>query len=202
MELLKQLITSNIATAGYPAIIALMGLESANIPVPSELVMPFAGFLVAQGHLNIHLVALAGAVGCLIGSVLSYLLGKHLGRAFIEQHGHRVMISQKQLELADKWMQSYGNATAFFSRLLPVVRTFISLPMGVARAPFLPFIVLTFIGSWIWSYVLAYVGFVLGDHWEALAPIWHRFDIVIVAVILVTVIGGAYHHMRPSKKGS
>ena len=199
MEPVKHFITSHIEQAGYPTIVILMALESANIPIPSEIILPFAGFLVSRGDLNFHAVAFAGAIGCVLGSVPSYLLGKHLGRGYLERFGSRVMISHKQLELADHWMAKYGNATAFFSRLLPVVRTFISLPMGVTNAPIRPFIILTFLGSWIWSYFLTYVGLKLGDHWEQLGPIWHKFDAVIIAILIVGTLGSAWHHIKSAK---
>ena len=199
IDFLKQLITEHIDGAGYPAVLILMALESANIPIPSEIILPFAGFLVSRGDLNFHLVAIIGALGCVLGSVPSYLLGRSLGRTYLDRYGYRLMISQKQLVLVDGWMQKYGNATAFFSRLLPVVRTFISLPMGVAKAPFIPFVLLTFLGSWIWSYILTYIGVTLGKNWETLGPIWHRFDAVIIILILFVVGGSIWHHLRLAK---
>ena len=202
IDFLKNLITENIAHVGYPAVLVLMALESANIPIPSELILPFAGILVSRGELNVHVVAVIGALGCVLGSVPSYLLGRRLGRTYLDRYGYRFLISQKQLTLVDEWMQQYGSATAFFSRLLPVVRTFISLPMGVAKAPMIPFVLLTFLGSWIWSYILTLIGVTLGKNWETLGPIWHRFDAVIIILILLVVGGSIGHHLRAARPTS
>ena len=199
-HLLGAWIIQHIEIFGYGGVVFLMALESANIPIPSEIVLPFAGFLVAQGKLNFHLAALAGAVGCMLGSVVSYGIGRSVGRTFIERYGSRVWIGSKELALGDRWMGRYGNATSFVSRLLPVVRTFISLLLGVARVPFWPFVLLTFLGSWIWSYVLVYVGVSLGDHWEILEPYWQKFDLVIVGAGVIVVGGYIWHHTRGSTK--
>jgi membrane protein DedA with SNARE-associated domain len=192
-------VTDSIAAAGYSAIVFLMGLESANIPIPSEIVMPFGGFLAARGELNIHLVALAGAVGCLWGSLASYWLGARFGRPLIERYGRYLMISPREVEFGDRLFAKYGQAVSFVARLLPVVRTFISLIAGIWRVRLGPFIFYTFIGSWIWSYVLAYVGFKLGENWETLRPLWHKFDAVIIGVGLVVVGLYVLHHVRAGR---
>lgn len=196
LEILSEWITQNISSFGYAAVILLMALESCNIPIPSEVVLPFAGFLAAQGKLNFHLAALAGAIGCLFGSIPSYFLGSKLGRLFLEKYGKWFFISHKQLALGDKWMAKYGNLTSFFSRLLPVVRTFISFIAGIWKAPFLMFCLLTFLGSWIWSYFLVYVGFKLGENWTVLRPLWEKFDIAIVAAAGAGFAFYLYHHLR------
>lgn len=193
-------ITQNITVFGYGAVILLMAIESANIPVPSEIVLPFAGFLVSQGQANFHLMALAGAIGCLIGSIISYAIGRKLGRLFLEKYGKWLLIGPRQIASGDSWMKKYGNLTSFISRLLPVVRTFISLIIGVWKAPFAPFAILTFIGSWIWSYLLVYVGFKLGENWAALRPIWEKFDIAIVAVTVTGFVYYLYHHWKSLKQ--
>lgn len=193
-------VTENITTFGYSAVVLLMALESANIPIPSEVILPFAGFLVFRGQFNFHLMALAGAAGCLLGSVISYFIGKKLGRFILLKYGKWLLISKKQVELGDAWMKKYGNLTSFFSRLLPVVRTFISFVIGIWKAPFAPFAVLTFLGSWIWSYVLVYVGYKLGENWGVLRPIWEKFDIAIVVVIVAFIAVYIYHHWREAAK--
>lgn len=195
-DALSNWITSNIQAFGVFAVVFLMGLESANIPIPSEIVLPFAGFLAAQGKMNFHLAALAGGIGCLWGSLLSYWLGRHFGRPFLEKHGRWFFIGPKQLQQGDRLFFRYGNAVSFFSRLLPVVRTFISFIAGIWKIPVWSFAVLTFIGSWVWSYLLVYVGYVLGDHWETLRPLWHKFDAVIISGGAVLVIAYAWHHWR------
>jgi membrane protein DedA with SNARE-associated domain len=195
-------VTEAIAAFGYGALVFLMGLESANIPIPSEIVMPFGGFLAARGDLNIHLVALAGGVGCLWGSVLSYWLGRRFGRPLVERYGRYLMIGPDQLALGDKLFCRYGQRVSFVSRLLPVVRTFISLVAGIWRVKFWPFVALTFIGSWLWSYLLAYVGFKLGENWETLRPLWHKFDAVIIGAGLMIVIWYVWHHIQAGRKRS
>ncbi len=196
LEQLTRAIVDNIAAFGYAAVVVLMGIESANIPVPSEIVLPFAGFLVAQGRLNFHGAALAGAFGCLWGSLLSYWIGRRFGRPFLQKHGRRFLIGPRQIAQGDRMFAAYGNAAAFVSRLLPVVRTFISLVAGIWKVRLLPFAVLTFLGSLIWSYLLVYVGFVLGDHWETLRPLWHKFDAAIVVAAAAAVGLGVWHHWR------
>jgi membrane protein DedA with SNARE-associated domain len=199
-QALGQWIISNIAAFGYAGVVLLMALESANIPLPSEITLPFAGFLVSQGKLDFHLAALAGAVGCLVGSIPSYWLGRAFGRPFVERYGKWIFLGQHQLKLGDTWMTKYGDSTAFFSRLLPVVRTFISFVAGIWRAPFLTFCVLTFAGSWIWSYFLVYVGMKLGEHWEELHPYWQKGEVAIVGLILAVVVGYAWFHWKQAGK--
>lgn len=200
LQALTNGLTAMIAGSGYGAIILLMGLESANVPIPSEIIMPFGGFLAAQGRLDLHLAALAGAFGCLWGSLLSYWLGARFGRPFLEKHGRWLLISPKQLALGDRLFTKYGPAVSFFSRLLPVVRTFISFVAGIWKVRLGPFAALTFLGSWIWSYVLAYVGFKLGEHWEVLRPLWHKFDAVIISAGVVLVCGYLVHHFLEARK--
>ena len=200
LETLSLWLTSNIAAWGYLAVIVLMGLESANIPIPSEVVMPFAGFLVAQGRMDFHLAALAGGFGCLWGSLLSYWLGRRYGRPFVERYGRWFLIGPTHLAHGDQLFARFGNATSFLARLLPVVRTFISLIAGIWRVPLLPFSVLTFLGSWIWSYLLVYLGLQLGDRWESLRPLWHKFDIAIVVLAAVGFLAYLWHHWKEAHR--
>lgn len=198
--MLTDFLTADIAASGYSAVIVLMGLESANIPIPSEVVLPFAGFLAAQGKMDFHLAALSGALGCLWGSLFSYWLGRRFGRPFVEKHGEWLMIGPKQLKHGDAIFAKYGQGAAFLARLLPVVRTFISFIAGLWKVPVFLFAVLSFIGSWMWSYLLVYIGWKLGEHWEALRPLWHRFDVFIVAAAAVVIFGYAIHHVRNGRK--
>lgn len=199
LQTLTHWITANISAFGYSAVVLLMALESANIPIPSEIILPFGGFLVAQGRANFHLMAAAGAVGCLLGSIISYFIGRKLGRPFLEKYGRWLLIGPKQLAHGDAWMMKYGNLTSFLSRLLPVVRTFISLIIGVWKAPFATFALLTFVGSWIWSYVLVYVGFKLGENWAVLRPIWEKFDIAIVVFVLAGLFAYVFLHWKSAR---
>ena len=161
------LITATISAMGYPGIVLLMAIESACIPLPSEIIMPFAGYLVFTGRFNLVLVATAGAIGCNLGSAVAYEVGDYGGRPFVERWGAYVLISRRDLERADRFFARCGDSPCFVARLLPVVRTFIALPAGIARMPQLRFHVYTFLGSWPWCFVLAYVGYVLGERWDS-----------------------------------
>lgn len=179
-----------ISAMGPLGISLLMAIESCNIPLPSEAVLPFAGYLVSKGAMNFHLAAFAGAFGCVIGSIPSYYIGFFGGRKFVEKYGKYFLVSKKDLDEADKWVDKYGDWAFFLCRMLPVVRTFISLPAGILKARKRIFFSLTFLGSLIWSYVLVYVGLKLGEHLDKLKAIWHKFDAVIIIVILI--LGGIY----------
>ncbi len=194
-------IINNISAFGYTGIVVLMALESANIPIPSEVTLPFAGYLVSQGQLNFHVAALAGAFGCLAGSIPSYWLGRKLGRPFLDRYGKWFFLSHREIALGDRWMRKYGDSTAFFSRLLPIVRTFISFIAGVWEAPFWAFALLSFLGSWIWSYALIFLGVKMGENWASLQPYWERFNVAIIALILGAVLGYAWFHWKEARKG-
>lgn len=201
IQYLAGIIIAAITAGGYWAIVGLMAIESANIPLPSEVIMPFSGYLVAKGSLNIWMVALAGAFGCVVGSALSYWLGKVGGRPFIERYGKYILISKKDLDRADRWFGKFGEPAIFFSRLLPVIRTFISFPAGITRMNFSKFIVYTFIGSFPWTLGLAYFGFRLGERWDDLKNTFHGFDVVIGVIILVGIVLYVYRHVREVRRG-
>ncbi len=179
-----------ITSMGPLGISLLMAIESCNIPLPSEAVLPFAGYLVSKGEMSFHLAAIAGAFGCVIGSIPSYYIGFFGGRKFVEKYGKYFLVSKKDLDVADKWVDKYGDWAFFLCRMLPVIRTFISLPAGILKARKRTFFTLTFLGSLIWSYVLVYVGVKLGEHLDRLKAIWHKFDAVIIIAVLI--LGGIY----------
>jgi membrane protein DedA with SNARE-associated domain len=179
ITILSRFVINTISTLGYPGIILTMAIESACIPLPSEIIMPFSGYLVTTGEFTMWKVTLAGAVGNVIGSIVAYYAGVWGGRPFVERYGPYVLLSRRDLETADRWFARYGEAAVFFSRLLPVVRTFISLPAGIARMNFPRFVIFTFIGALPWCYVLAYVGVAMGERWDQLRQYFHQFDIVI-----------------------
>jgi membrane protein DedA with SNARE-associated domain len=189
-------IENTISDMGAWGIVALMAIESANIPLPSEAILPFAGYLVSKGVLGFHVAAFAGAFGCVVGSVPSYYLGYFGGRPFVQKYGKWFLVSKRDLETADKWTEKYGDWAFFICRMLPVVRTFISLPAGILRANFPRFLAFTFIGSLVWSYLLVYVGIKLGEHREAMAAIWHKFDYAIVGACLVLFAVYIYRHIK------
>jgi membrane protein DedA with SNARE-associated domain len=185
-----------ISTLGYGGIVLLMAIESACIPLPSEIVMPFSGYLVYRGDLQLWAVALAGAVGCVLGSVVAYWLGAWGGRPLAVKYGRYVLISHRDLELADRWFDRHGDITILVGRLLPVVRTFIAFPAGVARMAMGKFLVYTFLGSLIWCWVLAWIGERLGEHWDSLGNWFHRFDALIGAAILAAAAWWVWRHIR------
>ena len=189
VEMLGRFVIAVISQAGYPGIVLLMGIESACIPLPSEIIMPFSGYLVYTGRFKLAWVALAGAVGCNVGSLVAYYVGALGGRPLAEKYGRYVLVTRQDLELADRWFARYGDWAVFFARLLPVVRTFIALPAGVARMNFLRFNVYTFLGSLPWCLALAYAGLKLGERWTILRQYFHRFD---TAIVILIVIAGAW----------
>ena len=160
--------------------------------------MPFSGYLVATGRFNLQLVAFTGALGCLVGSYVAYYVGASGGRWFLERYGRYVLIAPNEIEAADRFFARWGSATVFWSRLLPVVRTFIAFPAGVARMRLLPFTLYTLAGSYIWCLALAYAGMKLGQHWEALGPYFHRFDGVIAVVLAIGAAAVLYQRLRNS----
>lgn len=185
---------------GYLGVVLLMGIESANIPLPSEVIMPFSGFLVFEGRFTLWGIALAGGLGCMLGSWLSYWVGAKGGRPLIEKWGKYILISHHDLDIADGWFKRWGMAAAFFGRLLPVIRTFISFPAGISKVNFWKFSLYTFVGSVIWSYFLGWVGFKLGENWDSLRAYFHKFDYAIVGIILLGLIWYIWRHIKNSKR--
>ncbi len=196
MSAVGSLIMGIIARLGYGGVIILMGVESACIPLPSEVIMPFAGSLVAADVLSLWGVSLAGAVGCVLGSLVAYYVGAVGGRRFIERYGRYILITRHDLEMADRWFARHGDLSVFIGRLLPVIRTFIAFPAGVSRMRLVPFVVYTFVGSLIWSFGLAYIGLQLGEHWDSIGVYFHRFDAVIAAAILMGAAWWVWRHVR------
>ena len=192
-------IESVITSMGAWGIALLMAIESCNIPLPSEAILPFAGYLVSKGVFSIHQAAIFGAIGCVIGSIPSYFIGYFGGRQFIEKYGKYFLISAHDLETADKWVEKYGDWSFFLCRMLPVIRTFISLPAGILRAKKRFFFTMTFFGSLIWSYILVYAGFVLGENRSALKHLWHKFDVLIIAICFILFAIYLYKHISHLK---
>ena len=188
-------IIATISTLGYGGVALLMAIESACIPLPSEVIMPFSGYLVATGRFNLQLVAIAGAVGCLLGSYLAYYAGANGGRRFIERYGRYLLIAPHELEVADRFFTRWGSHAVFWSRLLPVVRTFIAFPAGVSRMRLLPFSIYTLVGSYLWCLALGYAGMKFGQHWDALAPYFHRFDAVLGVLIVAAIAAFLYNRL-------
>jgi membrane protein DedA with SNARE-associated domain len=196
------------ATTGLAGIVLAMAIESCCIPLPSEIVMPLAGVMLVEGKilagvnpwLSLVLVALAGATGCLIGSIAAYGIGYAGGRPLMLKYGRYVLISQHDAEKADRFFQKWGSETVFFSRLLPVVRTYISLPAGIAKMPFVKFCIYTFLGSFPWCLLLAYVGTVVGNNLSVLTPIFRSFEVIILIALVILVGLYIWRHIRNDRK--
>lgn len=203
IEVLSGFIVATISALGYGGVVLLMAIESACIPLPSEIIMPFSGYLVSLGHMNLWLVGIAGAAGCVLGSLVAYWAGMYGGRPLIEKYGRYLLISRQDLDLADRWFGRYGEAIIFTSRLLPAVRTFISFPAGVARMNLKRFVLYTFAGSLPWCLGLAYVGQKLGEQWnkdETLKTLFHRFDFVIGIIALLAIVWWVRRHLKHLKE--
>lgn len=188
-----------IAATGLFGVALMMAIESACIPLPSEIIMPFAGYLASTGKFSLVAAATAGALGCNIGSAVAYAIGRHGGRRFIERWGGYFLVTHRDLAWADRFFARYGSAAVFIARLLPVVRTFIALPAGIAGMPLVKFHIYTFLGSWPWCFGLAYAGYHLGRAWESnpeLRAVLHRFDALIIALILAGVVWYVWRHWR------
>ena len=188
-----------IAALGYPGIVMLMALESACLPLPSELVMPFAGYLVSTGQFTLAGAATAGAIGCNLGSIVGYELGRHGGRPLVARYGKYLLIGTDDLARAERFFGKHGSWAVLVGRLLPVVRTYIAFPAGVARMPLGRFHLFTFLGSWPWCYALAWIGLKLGRAWNTdprLKQVLHSFDVVIVLAVLAAAGWFVWHKMR------
>jgi membrane protein DedA with SNARE-associated domain len=201
-------VTSLYVHAGLVGILLAMAIESCCIPLPSEIVMPLAGVMLFTGKIlsgvsllpGLILVALAGSLGCLVGSIAAYGIGYAGGRPLMLKYGRYVLISQHDADRADAFFKKYGSATTFFSRLLPVVRTYISLPAGIAKMPFGKFCVYTFLGSFPWCLLLAYVGTLIGGNLTKLTPIFHDLDIVIIVGVVALVALYIWRHLRNDRR--
>ncbi len=190
-----------IATFGYLGVVALMALESAGFPLPSEIIMPFAGYLVLTGQFTLPGAALAGALGCLVGSLGAYWVSAAKGRPWLERYGRFVLFSRRDLALADRSFARWGDAIVFVGRLMPVVRTYISFPAGVARMNLRRFSWYTFVGSLIWTYLLAWIGLRLGAEWASIRAVFERFDLVIAMLLLAGVVWWVRRALRTTKAG-
>jgi membrane protein DedA with SNARE-associated domain len=188
-----------ISKSGYLGVLLLMAIESACIPLPSEIIMPFAGYLVYTGHFSLVWAATAGAIGCNVGSVIAYEIGCYGGRPLVERYGSHIFLGRRELEMAERFFARFGGAAVFIGRLLPVIRTFIALPAGIARMPRLRFHIYTFAGSWPWCFGLAWVGMKLGEQWDKdprLKQWFHRLDAVIILLLVAGIVWFVWSHWK------
>ena len=203
MGSITHFVITGIQSLGYWGVFIMMGIESACIPLPSEVIMPYGGYLVYKdpSQFNIWWMGVAGAAGCVWGSILAYWAGKFGGRPFVEKYGRYILIRHKDLDKADAWFGKHGDTAIFLGRLMPVVRTFISFPAGMSGMKFGRFMVYTFLGSLPWCLALAWVGLTLGEQWDTrLKPYFHRADFVIGVIILVLVVLYICHHIKSDKE--
>lgn len=209
MEAIEQAIVAFLETVlhtiHWPGVVIIMALESANIPIPSEVTMPLAGWmLVQESGLTIwHAILLGGlygALGCTVGSIGSYFLGYYGGRPLLQKYGRYILVTEHDLEQADRWFERWGDWAAFISRLLPIVRTFISFPAGVVKVPLGRFCVFTFVGSFIWCGALAAAGFWFGSQWEIIRAYMRPFDIPIAIVLLGGFGYYVYRHIKNAQR--
>ena len=194
-----EVITSIITTMSYPGIFFLMILESALIPIPSEIIMPFSGFLASTGKLNYIGVVLAGSFGNLVGSILTYYLGINVGRKVILKYGKYIFFKKEHLELTENLFNKYGDRVSFVGRLLPGIRTYVSLPAGIGKTKFTKFVIYTLAGSLIWNSMLTYVGMKLGSNWKNIDKYSIYLDIAAVLAIAVFLIWFIYNTRKKSK---
>jgi len=183
-----EFITSQISNLGYAGIFVLMVLESALIPIPSEVIMPFSGFLVSENKLNFTATVLAGSIGNLVGSVATYYLGQRIRRDVILKYGRFLFIRQDHLEFAERIFQKHGSKITFIARLLPAVRTYISLPAGMGKTPINKFVLYTFAGSVIWNTMLTYAGLQLGESWKNIETYSPVLDGIAAAAVIGFII--------------
>lgn len=200
LEQISSSIIHLIQSTGYLGIFILMTLESALIPIPSEVTMPFAGFLAAKGNLSFILVILAGAIGNLIGSLIAYYIGYFLEENVIlenvKKYGKFILITEHDLNRANNWFKKYGDGIVFFSRLLPVVRTFISLPAGIFEMNIWKFSVYTLTGSIIWSAFLTFIGFYFQSRWNVFEQYFRKFDFIILGIIIILIVLYLNHKLK------
>lgn len=192
-----------ISSGGYIGIAVLMAIESACIPLPSEIIMPFAGYLVYKGEMNLFLAATAGAIGCNLGSIIAYEVGKRGGRPLLLRYGKWVLIGEGEIDAADRFFARFGNMAVLIGRLLPAIRSFIAFPAGVARMPLVPFHIYTFVGSWPWCFGLAWLGMVLGEKWDSdprVKAAFHSADALIGVLLVVAVVWFVWHRLRGANR--
>ena len=197
MDYFSQIFLSFIASWGYVAVAVLMAAENACIPIPSELILGFAGYLISAGHMSFEGALLAGMVGGLFGSIFAYEVGARGGRPFVDRYGKYFFIKKSHVDTAQDWFDRYGLKAVFFSRMLPVIRTFISLPAGFARVDPKRFFTYTIAGSLPWTAAILYAGMMLGENWTDLMEYGHEASIIFVICSVIAII---YFYLKWKKK--
>lgn len=181
-----------ISTLGYPGIFILMTVEGIITPIPSELIVPFAGYLAAEGEMNLLLVVIVGSAGAALGNTVAYLIGYRVGRPLIQRYGRYIMLDERDLALAERWFAKYGDVGVLLGHAVPGIRSFISFPAGIGRMRFRNFIVFSTLGALIWTSVLAVAGYVLIDEWRRFADATENIDILVVIAAIAVIVGYLY----------
>jgi len=206
VEFFTLLIVKTIEAGNYFGVFTLMTFESALIPIPSEITMTFSGFLASEGKMNLFALCLVGGFANLVGSLLAYWLGfwgqEHFVRTLIKKYGKFILVTENEFDKSMKWFKKYGESIAFFSRLMPIVRTFISLPCGIAKMNLWKFSCFTLIGSLLWSFLLAFIGFTLGSNWNKLEIYYRKYELLIGTLLIALVIYFIWHKIKKIKGGS
>lgn len=202
LEYLYHIATTYIDAWGYWGLIIGMALESACIPIPSEIILPYGGYMVSRGILGYWQAVLAGTLGGTIGSCIAYWVGSAGGRPFIVKYGRYFLVSSHDLQTADRWFTRYGHQVVFWARLLPVIRTFISLPAGISRMNFRRFLVYTILGSTPWSIIFVYLGLKLGQNWDQVRKVFEEFDIIILSALVALIAVYIVMKIRQHRAGS
>jgi membrane protein DedA with SNARE-associated domain len=203
LTLLVHFVTHVIDLGGYAGIVVLMGINSACIPLPSEIIMPFSGYLVYLGRFNLFLVATAGAVGCNLGAAFAYWIGARGGRPLVERYGKWVLMSRHDLDRMTSFFEKYGAITVLLARMMPVVQTFIAFPAGIARMPRLRFHLYTSLGAWVWYFCLAYAGMKMGEAWHTDPRFYqwfHRFHLVVEITLAAGIVWFVWSHVRRGRE--
>ncbi|KKW09311.1 MAG: hypothetical protein UY44_C0004G0026 [Candidatus Kaiserbacteria bacterium GW2011_GWA2_49_19] len=200
IDILAAVVVGVIGFLGYGGIFLLMFLESCGVPMPSEVIMPFSGFLVFKGEMNLMAITLVGTLGNVAGSLLAYWIGAKGGRPLIEKYGKYILISRHDLDLADRLFAKYGQLVVFFGRLLPVIRTYISFPAGIAKMDVKKFVFYTTLGALPWVWIFGWLGVKMGENWENIRATLHNFDVSIALLVVVAVGWYIWRHLKNKKK--
>lgn len=177
-----------ISSFGYSGVFFAMAIESACIPLPSEIILPFTGYMVFAGHFSFWQAIIAATLGNLFGAVVAYYVGVFGGRPFLQRYGRYFLINERELKWTERLFERHGEITVFVGRILPIVRTFISLPAGIARMSVFKMAAYTVFGAFLWCTLLIFLGQKLGENWDSLKPYFHRADIVVGGVLILLII--------------
>lgn len=199
IDFLVHLITSIIGSVGYIGTYFLMALNACGIPFPSEVTMPFSGFAVAEGKLVFFWVIVAGVLGDLTGALLAYWIGFKGGRPLVEKYGKYILLSKHDLDTADKWFKNYGSVTTFFGRIVPIIRTYISFPAGIAKMDVKKFALFTALGALPWLVFLTYMGTIMGENWEQIREYLRSVDLAVGIFIVIFIVWYIYRHIKNSR---